>query len=129
MPEINHLALGVEDPAASLIFYRSVLGLEGTVLRDGEGFLLTMPSGFVFALLPGFRPEDLGWVHFGFRLPDPAAVAAKRMELAAKGLAEVDWWEQPGLTSLKVEDPDGYIVEFFADDWSPTLGRPADPNI
>ncbi|HWD08951.1 MAG TPA: VOC family protein [Actinomycetota bacterium] len=123
MAEIAHLALGVADPAASLIFYRTVVGLAGTVHRDGDGFLLTTPSGFVFALLPGQRPVDLGWVHFGVRLADPAAVADKRLELAAKGLPEVDWWEEPGLTSLKVEDPDGYVIEFFADD------LPADPNI
>lgn len=115
MSEIGHLALVVTNPDASLAYYREVFGLKGWVREEDDGLLLTTPAGFVVAFLQGARPGNLGAVHFGFRLPDAEAVEARRREFSLRGLREVEWWEEPGLTSLKVLDPDGYVVEFFAD--------------
>ncbi|HEU5003471.1 MAG TPA: VOC family protein [Actinomycetota bacterium] len=114
MSEIGHLALVVSNPDASLAFYRDVFGLRGWVREADDGVVLTTPAGFVLAFVQG-RPADLGMAHFGFRLSGAEAVEARRREFAARGLREVAWWEEPGLTSLKVADPDGYVVEFFAD--------------
>ena len=61
----------------------------------------------------GDPPEHLGEVHFGVALADEEAVGSRRAELAAMGIPEVDWWVEPGFVSLKVADPDGYVVEFF----------------
>lgn len=115
MTEIGHLALVVSNPDASLAFYREVFGLKGWVREEDDGLVLTTPAGFVVAFLQGRRPVDLGMVHFGFRLSDAEAVEARRRDFAARGIPEVEWWEEPGLTSLKVRDPDGYVIEFFAD--------------
>ena len=57
-------------------------------------------------------------------LPDEKAVEARRAELAALGIPEVDWWVEPGFVSLKVADPDGYVVEFF---WE-RAGEPVQPE-
>jgi catechol 2,3-dioxygenase-like lactoylglutathione lyase family enzyme len=111
--DIAHLALGVRDPARSLAFYRDVVGLEGAVREAGFGFVLTTPNGITFSLIRGDPPEHLGEVHFGVALPDEEAVGTRRAELAALGIPEVDWWVEPGFVSLKVADPDGYVVEFF----------------
>ncbi|HEY2667518.1 MAG TPA: VOC family protein [Actinomycetota bacterium] len=113
MTDIAHLALGVRDPARSLAFYREVVGLEGAVREAGFGFVLTTPNGITFSLIRGDPPEHLGEVHFGVALPDEEAVGSRRAELAALGISEVDWWVEPGFVSLKVADPDGYVVEFF----------------
>jgi catechol 2,3-dioxygenase-like lactoylglutathione lyase family enzyme len=97
--DIAHLALGVRDPARSLAFYRD--------------FVVTTPKGISFSLIRGEPPEGLGEVHFGVALPGEEAVRTRRAELAAMGIPEVDWWVEPGFVSLKVADPDGYVVEFF----------------
>ena len=113
MTDIAHLALGVRDPARSLAFYRDVVGLEGAVREANFGFVVTTPRGFTFSLIRGDPPEHLGEVHFGVALPEEEAVGARRAELAAMVVPEVDWWVEPGFVSLKVADPDGYVVEFF----------------
>ena len=113
MTDIAHLALGVRDPARSLAFYRDVVGLEGAVREADFGFVVTTPKGISFSLIRGEPPEGLGEVHFGVDLPDEEAVRARRAELARLGVPEVDWWVEPGFVSLKVADPDDYVVEFF----------------
>jgi hypothetical protein len=35
--------------------------------------------------------------------------------LREEGVEEVEWWEEEGYTSLKVADPDGYVVELSYD--------------
>ena len=124
MTDIAHLALGVRDPARSLAFYRDVVGLEGAVREADFGFVVTSPTGFTFSLIRGDPPEHLGEVHFGVALPDDGAVETRRGELAAMGIPEVDWWVEPGFVSLKVADPDGYVVEFF---WE-QAGEPMQPE-
>jgi hypothetical protein len=42
-------------------------------------------------------------------------VYALRQRLQGEGIKEVEWWEEPGFTSLKVADPDGYVVELLYD--------------
>lgn len=113
MTDIAHLALGVRDPGRSLAFYRDIVGLEGAVREADFGFVLTTPKGITFSLIRGEPPVGLGEVHFGVGLPDEEAVWTRRAELAARGIREVDWWVEPGFVSLKVVDPDGYVVEFF----------------
>ena len=124
MTSIAHLALGVRDPARSLAFYRDVVGLEGAVREADFGFVVTNPTGFTFSLIRGDPPEHLGEVHFGVALPDDEAVETRRGELAAMGIPEVDWWVEAGFVSLKVADPDGYVVEFF---WE-QAGEPRHPE-
>ena len=113
MTDIAHLALGVRDPTRSLAFYRDVVGLEGAVREADFGFVVTTPKGISFSLIRGEPPEGLGEVHFGVALPGEEAVRTRRAELAAMGIREVDWWVEPGFVSLKIADPDGYVVEFF----------------
>jgi catechol 2,3-dioxygenase-like lactoylglutathione lyase family enzyme len=122
--DIDHLALGVRDPARSLAFYRDVVGLEGAVREADFGFVLTTPKGITFSLIRGEPPVGLGDVHFGVALADEEAVGTHRAELTAMGIPEVDWWVEPGFVSLKVADPDGYVVEFF---WE-RVGGPMQPE-
>jgi catechol 2,3-dioxygenase-like lactoylglutathione lyase family enzyme len=114
----------VRDPARSLAFYRDVVGLEGAVREADFGFVVTMPKGFTFSLIRGDPPERMGEVHFGVALPDEEAVGSRRAELADMGIREVNWWVEPGFVSLKVADPDGYVVEFF---WE-RAGEPMQPE-
>jgi catechol 2,3-dioxygenase-like lactoylglutathione lyase family enzyme len=122
--DIAHLALGVRDPGRSLAFYRDVVGLEGAVREADFGFVVTTPKGFTFSLVRGDPPEHLGEVHFGVALPNEETVGTRRAEFAAMGIPEVDWWVEPGFVSLKVADPDGYVVEFL---WE-RAGEPMQPG-
>lgn len=50
-------------------------------------------------------------VRFGCALDSPEEARAIRERLRAAGVPELEWWDEPGHTSCKVLDPDGYVVE------------------
>jgi catechol 2,3-dioxygenase-like lactoylglutathione lyase family enzyme len=114
---ITHLALTVRDPERSRRFYLDTIGLDATTTKEAWGYRVRLADGLMFALLAGEPPppEVVGRIHFGCDLPDPQAVAAARERLRREAVPEVEWWEEPGYTSLKVADPDGYVVELSYD--------------
>ena len=119
MPGLDHVALAVRDPARSLRFYRDTLAIEGEVREEPYGFVIVTTKGIAFTLLAGEPPADLGEFHLGVSLPDAAAVRARRAELRTAGVPEVSWEEEPGYVSVKVRDPDGYVVELAWDERYP----------
>ena len=60
-------------------------------------------------------------MHFGVGLRDRAAVLALRERLAEDGVPLVEEWDEPDYVSVKVRDPDGYVVEVS---WEPSEVRP-----
>lgn len=114
---ITHLALNVRDPERSRRFYVDVLGLEASADEEEWGYRVRVADGMTFALIHGEPPppEFIDRIHFGSALPDAQAVHAVRMRLREEGVEEVEWWEEEGYTSLKVADPDGYVVELSYD--------------
>jgi len=114
--QLNHLALAVQDPRRSLHFYRDVLGVEGTIRREQYGFVITTPRGVTFTLFEGRPATDTGEFHIGVALPHGDAVRARREELLAAGVPEIEWCDEDGYVSMKVRDPDGYVVEVAWDE-------------
>lgn len=116
MGYLDHVALAVSDPSASLRFYRDVVGITGPVREEEYGYVVA--SGRVsFTLFRGERPPaGPGEAHIGCSLPDAATVRQRREELQALGVREIEWSEEPGYVSVKIADPDGYIVELSWDD-------------
>lgn len=112
---INHLALAVRDPARSLRFYRETLGVEGSVRDEDYGFVLTTLNGVAFTLFRGTPPAEVGEFHFGLSLATPEQVRLIRGRSREQGLDEVEWWDEPGYVSMKLRDPDGYVVEIAWD--------------
>lgn len=114
---ITHLALNVRDPERSRRFYVDVLGLEASADEEEWGYRVRVADGMTFALIHGEPPppEFIDRIHFGSALPDAQAVHALRKRLREEGVEEVEWWEEEGYTSLKVADPDGYVVELSYD--------------
>ena len=114
---ITHLALNVRNPERSRQFYLDTLGLDAVAHKEDWGYRLRMADGMVFALLAGepLPPDVVDRIHFGSALAEPQAVHALRARLEKEGVQEVEWWEEPGYTSLKVADPDGYVVELSYD--------------
>jgi catechol 2,3-dioxygenase-like lactoylglutathione lyase family enzyme len=116
MRTLDHVALAVTDPARSLAFYRDLLGIEGDVRTEEYGFVIQTPNGISFTLFRGRPPSVPGDAHVGMSLADADEARAERERLLAAGATEVEWSEEPGYVSVKVGDPDGYIVELAWDE-------------
>lgn len=108
---IDHIGLACRDPQRSLRFYRDVLGVEGAVREAADGYVITTPAGVHFTLLRGEPPASMGDFHVGVSLADAAAVRTARTKLAGLGLVEHEWCDEDDYVSVKVLDPDGYVVE------------------
>ena len=119
MPTIDHLALAVRDPDRSLAFYRDVLAVEGVVRAEEYGYVITTPGRLAFTLFRGEPSSAMGETHLGVSLASAAEVVAARGRFRDLGLREVEWCEESGYTSVKVADPDGYVVEVAWDEVPP----------
>ena len=115
MPAITHVALAVADPRRSLIFYQDVVGVDGTVRAEPYGYVIRTSNDVSFTLLRGEPPALVGDFHIGVSLPNAEAVRRIRHELQARGVVEHEWCDEAGYTSVKVIDPDGYVVELCWD--------------
>ena len=64
------------------------------------------------ALGPAEGPPALpAFLHFGFEVADPAVVRELRDAFAAAEVEITEFWDEPDYVSVKVRDPDGYVVE------------------
>jgi len=54
--------------------------------------------------------------HFGISLPTPDDVRRFRDRVRADGVATVEEWDEHDYVSVKILDPDGYVVEVS---WEP----------
>jgi catechol 2,3-dioxygenase-like lactoylglutathione lyase family enzyme len=113
---LNHVALTVADRARSAAFYGEHFGLTERILDDQHLLILGAPDGSELALSDAEAvPTDLPRTnHFGFRLPDEAAVHAARERFRAAGVTETEWQDDGRFTRVQVLDPDGYLVEVYA---------------
>lgn len=113
---LTHLALAVRDPLMSFAFYRDLLGAEKQF--EGADFVQFRTPGCHDAIVLR-RSEALagkagGIEHFGFRVPDPAAVEEAIIRAESIGARIIDQGEFcPGEPYVYVEDPDGYMVEIW----------------
>jgi catechol 2,3-dioxygenase-like lactoylglutathione lyase family enzyme len=108
---LDHVALAVRDPARSLAFYRDLLAIDGPVRDESYGFIITTKNGIAFTLFRGEPPPAMGDFHIGVGLPSAAAVRAARTRFRSLQLIEHEWCDEEGYVSVKIRDPDGYIVE------------------
>ncbi len=112
---IGHLNLDVTDVERSRAFYARWFGFDrGEPEWLGDALFVRDVAGFDLALHPVDQPPDPSGFHFGFHLDDAAAVRALAARLRADRVTIVEWDDEPGLTSLKCLDPDGYTIEVYA---------------
>ena len=121
--EIGHLVLNVTDVERSTRFYRDVVGFQVSRYRpDGSGAFLT--CGVVhhnlalFKAPAGARPAEKGQIglnHFAFKVESYRALQEAHRRLVDAGAA-VDHVTDHGMTrSVYFLDPDGLMMELFAD--------------
>ena len=110
---MDHLAIGVADQERSRRFYETYFGFGARPSRiyDDNVLMLYNDDGFALALAPYPPLEPPEWMHFGTGLPDRAAVLALRDRFVGDGIAVHEFFDEPDYVSVKVRDPDGYIVE------------------
>jgi catechol 2,3-dioxygenase-like lactoylglutathione lyase family enzyme len=82
-----------------------------------RGIRLRLDDGFMLALIEGdpLPSNVVDRIHFGCDLPDADSVSQIRARLADADVPEVEWVEEPGYSSVKVRDPDGYVIELSWD--------------
>jgi catechol 2,3-dioxygenase-like lactoylglutathione lyase family enzyme len=116
---MDHLALAVTDQERSRAFYETYVGFGARPARpypDGT-LMLYDADGFALALGRADGPPSFpSFLHFGRSLGSAAEVRAFRARAEAAGLDVVEAWDEPAYASVKVRDPDGYVVELF---WEP----------
>jgi len=112
---LNHVALTVVDRKRSAVFYGEHFGLTQEVHDDEHLLIIGSPDGSLLALSEGDVPVGLPATnHFGFRVPNAAAVRSARERLRAAGVPETEWQDDHGFVRVQVADPDGYRVDLFA---------------
>jgi catechol 2,3-dioxygenase-like lactoylglutathione lyase family enzyme len=111
MADLSHVAFPVRNPTRSLEFYRDTIGLSGTVRAEPYGYVLTGSNGVTFTLFAGEPPPSVAEFHIGVALPDAEAVRRARDRFRAADVPEHEWSDEPDYVSVKVVDPDGYLVE------------------
>jgi catechol 2,3-dioxygenase-like lactoylglutathione lyase family enzyme len=110
---MDHLAIPVSDQERSRRFYETYFGFGARPARvyDDGVLMLYNADGFALALGPYGADPAPKWMHFGLGLPDRDAVLALRERFVADGVAVHEFFDEPDYVSVKVRDPDGYILE------------------
>ena len=123
---LTHLALGVEDPERSLIFYQKVLGVV-PIYREPDFIQAQTPGSrdvLVFQKTKRRTRSSGSIAHFGFRLVDPADIAAAVSAVEQAGGTVLDHGEFcPGEPYVFFRDLDGYEVEIWHE-----IPTPVDPT-
>ena len=126
MPAFEVVQLVVDDMGTSLDFYRR-LGLDFPEGADSEGHLEATNAGIRFALdtVEVIRSFDPDWskpsgghqMSIAFRCESPAEVDRVYEELMESGVKshKEPWDAFWGMRYAEVEDPDGNVVDLFAD--------------
>jgi catechol 2,3-dioxygenase-like lactoylglutathione lyase family enzyme len=113
---LTHLALAVRDPERSARFYGELFGMVA-VHSDGDFVQLQTPGSrdvLVLERRPARAGKSAGVGHFGFRLVDPAGIAAAAVAVKRAGGAVESRGEfVPGEPYLFARDPDGYLFEIW----------------
>ena len=111
---LRHLALAVTDEQRSREFYERWFDFgDEPPRRYPDGVLMLYgPGGVALALGPAEGPPTLpAFLHFGFDVEQPEMVRELRDAFAAAGVEITEFWDEPDYVSVKVRDPDGYVVE------------------
>jgi catechol 2,3-dioxygenase-like lactoylglutathione lyase family enzyme len=113
---MDHLALPVTDQERSLRFYEQWLGFAAATARTAEDgtILVTDAAGFLLALGKADGPVAVPkFLHFGQRLSSAEEARRVHAELERAGVPIAEVCDEPDYVSVKLHDPDGYLVELF----------------
>jgi catechol 2,3-dioxygenase-like lactoylglutathione lyase family enzyme len=109
---ISHVGLKVDNLETSVQFYRNILGLDS---RTSERGVARIPSGRDNIVLheKGLGISDF---HFGFRVDSSSKVDEWLAWFRARNMIIYDDVTEDKYRSIKIRDPDGYLIEIFSDE-------------
>ena len=116
---MDHLALAVRDQERSRRFYETYVGFGARPARTYDDDVLMLYNSAGFSLALGPTDEEIRvppFLHFGIGLGSPEEVRAFAERARADGVEIVGQWDEPEYVSVKIRDPDGYVVELG---WEP----------
>ena len=109
---ISHVGLKVDNLETSVQFYRNILGLDS---RTSERGVARIPSGRDNIVLHEKRPGISGF-HFGFRVDSSSKVDEWQAWFRGRNMIIYDDVTEDKYRSIKIRDPDGYLIEIFSDE-------------
>ena len=109
---IRHVGLKVRDLEKSVEFYQEFLGLDCSERRKG---VARIRSGGETLVLHEMRRWRSGF-HFGFRVDSPSKVDEWQAWFRARNMIIYDDVTEEKYRSIKIRDPDGYLIEIVCDD-------------
>lgn len=113
---LRHLGLPVRDQRRSLDFYTRYFEFDPATARTFPDETVIVSDGDRFDLAlhaTADAPAPVGFLHFGFAMPNADAVRDMQTRLQADGVAIVEQDEEPGHVSFKCLDPDGWRIEVY----------------
>ena len=113
---LTHVALKVRDPARSLTFYRTILGV--IPVYESPDWIQAQTPGtrdvLVFERARRGAGKAGGVAHFGFRLKRVSDIGRALKAIEKAGGVITDTGEfVPGEPYVFFKDPDGYLVEIW----------------
>lgn len=122
--EIGHLVINVSDVDRSVAFYCDVVGFQPSRYSPGSGGGAFLTCGVIHHNLalskasPDAPPPQKGQIglnHFAFKVENYEALQQAHERLVEAG-AVIDHITDHGITrSVYFQDPDGIVMELFAD--------------
>ena len=109
---IRHVGLKVRDLEKSVEFYQEVLGLDSSERKKGVALIR---SGRDTLVLHEMRRGRSGF-HFGFRVDSASKVDEWQAWLRARKMIIYDDVTEEKYRSIKIRDPDGYLIEIVCDE-------------
>ena len=109
---IGHVGLKVDDLETSVEFYRNILGLESSTSERGVARIPSGPDKLVL------HEKGLGisGFHFGFQVDSSSKVDEWQAWLRARKMIIYDDVTEEKYRSIKIRDPDGYLIEIVCDE-------------
>ena len=109
---IDHLNIGVRDPARSSRFYQDVLGMKEAYSEMPRAVFLTSGRDLLTLARTKTRPRS-GGMHFGFSVKDRLEYERWKSWLQSKRVKITGEREEASGGGLYFKDPDGYTIEIF----------------
>ena len=117
---INHVAFRVSDASAARRFYSGVLGLTERSSSSSARIAFNVGSRQHVVLEPGLPAnEDERLSHLAFETPDVKSLAA---HLTSHGIEVGQPPDRCEASAIRVNDPDGHVIEFVQAAWPPDGG-------
>jgi len=109
---IGHVGLKVDDLETSVEFYRNILGLESSTSERGVARIPSGPDKLVL------HEKGLGisGFHFGFQVDSSSKVDEWQAWLKVRNIIVYEEVTEEKYRSIKIRDPDGYLIEIFCDE-------------